>query len=291
MTTRMRKFESTHPWINFSAEQLRRASPRFWMRLGEARSKCEHIAQVPLQPGTAERLHQLYLAKGALATTAIEGNTLSEEEVVKHLEGKLKLPPSKEYLAKEIDNVVNACNWILQEIVSGKPPRLTAALIKDFNRRVLKGLNLAEEVEPGEIRSYAVGVARYRAVLPGDCEFLLDRTCEWLNGYDFTPAANGLADHDLSVAILKAAIAHLYLAWIHPFGDGNGRSARLVEFLIWLRRAFLAMQHISLATTTTKRELSTTVSSTVRAFPAATSCLSSNTRWRVLLMVCELNST
>jgi Fic family protein len=27
-------------------------------------------------------------------------------------------------------------------------------------------------------------------------------------------------------------LAHLYLAWIHPFGDGNGRTARLVEFQI-----------------------------------------------------------
>jgi hypothetical protein len=33
-------------------------------------------------------------------------------------------------------------------------------------------------------------------------------------------------------AILKAVLAHLYLAWIHPFGDGNGRTARLVEFQI-----------------------------------------------------------
>jgi Fic family protein len=31
---------------------------------------------------------------------------------------------------------------------------------------------------------------------------------------------------------LKAIIAHLYIAWIHPFGDGNGRTARLVEFKI-----------------------------------------------------------
>jgi len=202
------------------------------MMLGEARSKCEHIAQVPLQPGTAERLHQLYLAKGALATTAIEGNTLSEEEVVKHLEGKLRLPPSKQYLAKEIDNVVEACNWILGEIVDGQSPRLTATLIKDFNHRVLKGLKLAEDVVPGEIRSHAVGVARYRAVPPEDCDFLLDRTCDWLNGQGFTPTANELSDEDLSVAILKAVIAHLYLAWIHPFGDGNGRTARLIEFLI-----------------------------------------------------------
>jgi Fic family protein len=44
------------------------------------------------------------------------------------------------------------------------------------------------------------------------------------------------ATPDTSVAfgILKAIIAHLYLAWIHPFGDGNGRTARLVEFQLLL---------------------------------------------------------
>jgi hypothetical protein len=35
------------------------------MLLGEASSKCEHIAGVPLQPDVARDLHQLYLAKGA----------------------------------------------------------------------------------------------------------------------------------------------------------------------------------------------------------------------------------
>jgi Fic family protein len=35
-------------------------------------------------------------------------------------------------------------------------------------------------------------------------------------------------------AILKAIVAHVYLAWIRPFADGNGRTARLVEFQILL---------------------------------------------------------
>ena len=59
------------------------------MNLGEARSKCEHIAGVPLRPTVARELHQLYLAKGVLGTTAIEGNTLSEEQVRQLLEGQL----------------------------------------------------------------------------------------------------------------------------------------------------------------------------------------------------------
>jgi Fic/DOC family len=35
--------------------------------------------------------------------------------------------------------------------------------------------------------------------------------------------------------ILKAILGHLYFAWIHPFGDGNGRTARLLEFDILTR--------------------------------------------------------
>ena len=57
-------------------------------RVGEAVSKIEHIAGVPLEPESARALHEVYLAKGALATTAIEGNTLSEEEVREHLKGR-----------------------------------------------------------------------------------------------------------------------------------------------------------------------------------------------------------
>lgn len=35
-----------------------------------------------------------------------------------------------------------------------------------------------------------------------------------------------------AIAFFKAVLAHLYVAWIHPFGDGNGRTARLIEFQI-----------------------------------------------------------
>ena len=78
----MRTFERTHPWISFRCD-LGKAGAELWLSLGEAASKCEHISRVPLRPATAEMLQQLYLAKGAAATTAIEGNSLSEAEVLK----------------------------------------------------------------------------------------------------------------------------------------------------------------------------------------------------------------
>ncbi|MDA2914522.1 Fic family protein, partial [Acidobacteriia bacterium AH_259_A11_L15] len=81
---------------------------------------------------------------------------------------------------------------------------------------------------PGQIRRYEVGVARYKGAPAEDCEYLLDSLCEWLNSDTFTPTP----EMAVVYAIVKAVFTHLYLAWIHPFGDGNGRTARLMEFQI-----------------------------------------------------------
>ena len=68
----MRTYEQTHRWISFQFD-LSKAHPELWLGLGEAASKCEHISRVPLRPSTAQRLHQLYLAKGAAAFAGFEG--------------------------------------------------------------------------------------------------------------------------------------------------------------------------------------------------------------------------
>lgn len=220
-------FTKTHPWISFEAN-LRGVSVTVWTMLGECKSKCDHITRVPLQPRTAMALQTLYLAKGAWATTAIEGNTLSEEEVRQHFEGHLKLLPSREYLALEVDNIRDACTFIFNEAVEGKLLPLSPERIKKLNEMVLKNLSREDGVEPGVIRKDSRGVGPYKAPPADECEFLLDKLCAWLNGKGFV-STPGL---EKVYAILKAIIAHLYLAWIHPFGNGNGRTARLIEFEI-----------------------------------------------------------
>lgn len=226
----MRTFEKTHPWISFRFN-LSQAHPELWLGLGEAASKCEHIAKVPLRPATAQRLHELFLAKGVAATTAIEGNTLTEEEVLKAVEGRLEVPPSKEYLKQEVDNVIGACNAITQQLVTGTLPLLNREVVCGYNRQILTGLPAADEKRPGELRTHSVIVGtKYRGAPAEDCPYLMDRLCEWLNGPDFV-APKGM---EVAIAIVKAVVAHLYLAWIHPFGDGNGRTARLLEFHILL---------------------------------------------------------
>lgn len=222
-----RTYQETHPWITFRAD-LRRAGPRLWILIGEARSKIEHIAGVPLSPETAEELHTVYLVKGVQGTTAIEGNTLTENQVRQVLEDRLQLPASQEYLEREVQNILGALNRITSRIGSGEEVKLTPTLAGEFNGQVLDGLELEEGVVAGEIRTTSVGVLGYRGAPAEDCEFLLEKLCSWLNGQDFAPRP----DLGLGVDLIKAILAHLYLAWIHPFGDGNGRTARLVEFLI-----------------------------------------------------------
>lgn len=198
------------------------------MKLGECQSKCEHIAGVPLQPATATRLHLVYLAKGSHATTAIEGNTLSEEEVLRRVEGTLQLPPSREYLGQEVDNILKACNELLEQVQTGEMPGLDPRRIAELNRLVLDNLTVDEQVKPGEIRSHEVSVAHYQGAPAKDCSYLLEQLCQWLNSGDF----KGQPEQLIAFAIIRAVLAHLYLAWIHPFSDGNGRVARLVEFQI-----------------------------------------------------------
>ena len=228
----MRTYEKTHTWMKFSLD-LREAPAALWINLGQCQARCEDIQGINLPPEIASHLERLFLAKGCAATTAIEGNTLTEQEVLAHLDGKLDLPPSRQYLAQEISNILAGCNWILEiipDLVAGKAT-LDPALVKRLNALVLDGLTLEENVVPGEVRRHEKLVFRYRPAPAEDCEFLLERLCDWINRKTFTPPA-GMT---IVYALIKAVVTHLYLAWIHPFGDGNGRTARLVEHLVLLQ--------------------------------------------------------
>ncbi len=232
-------YQRSHPWLTFQLD-LRALSFKTWLLLGEAASKCDHVRWALLRPEAADDLLQVYLVRGALATTAIEGNTLSEEQALGVAEGTLRLPPSQEYLGREIENILAAFHAIRDEVFDhdGEPHGdvpLTVEKIKRYNRMILDGLKVEEDVEPGEIRTHSVVVGTYRGAPAGDCEALLERLCTWLNSDDFRHEDPSLRE---PLAIVKAVIAHLYLAWIHPFGDGNGRTARLLELQILLSADF-----------------------------------------------------
>lgn len=219
-----RAYQASHHWINFVLH-LERAPSRFWMLLGEAGAMCEQISRTPLLPETFEMLHQIYLERGVHATTAIEGNTLTIAQISQRIRGLLQLPPSKEYLGQEVDNILGACNEILEAMTAGTLPPLTPQRIKELNRVALHGLELEPGIVPGEIPAGQYGVADYLAAPREDCDYLLSRLCDWLREIESAQALGSRT----ATAIVCAVLAHLYLVWIHPFGDGNGRTARLME--------------------------------------------------------------
>ena len=259
--TNDREYRRSHPWISFR-HHLERAGPLYWSLLGEAAARCDQVAQAVLPPAGARKLHELYLIKGARATTAIEGNTLSEEQIAAQLEGRLELSPSQEYLKQEVANVLKAVNEIFADLMGSEPPVLTPDWIAGANQRLLANLeeHLEEGVVPGEIPTHPVGVLRYRGAPREDCVFLLHRLCGWLEGDDW-PVRSDRHEDRIASAILRAVFAHLYLAWIHPFGDGNGRTARLAEFMILAREgvpspcAHLLSNHYNLTRSEYYRQL------------------------------------
>lgn len=227
MTEKM-TYKESHPWITFEID-LRQLAPQTWIGLGKCAAKCEQISGAPLKPMTEKELYTLSLIRGAQATTAIEGNTLSEDEVRQILEKRSKIPPSKKYLEQEVGNILDVYNRIARNIKSNTHQDLTPNRICEFNENVLNNLVVDDEIIPGKFRQHRVTVGKYLAPSPNEMPILIEHYCNWLKGSDF------IAEKDEEIfvyAIIKAIIAHLYFAWIHPFGDGNGRTARLIEFEI-----------------------------------------------------------
>jgi Fic family protein len=258
--TRERTFQRTHPWLTFAAIDLQHAPYQLWMQLGEAGSMIEHIAGTPLRPDVATMLHATYAVKGVHATSAIEGNTLTEDQVRARLEGSLELPRSQEYLGREVDNIDAGYGHALRR-ASGEGERLGPDEVRELNRLILGGLDLDEDAVAGEYRRHRVVVGRYLGAPPEDVEHLVECLCDWLNGPDFRTGDRELA---MAFAIIAAITAHVYLAWIHPFSDGNGRTARLVEYRLLVEAgvptpaAHLLSNHYNLTRTEYYRQLDRT---------------------------------
>lgn len=225
MSFNERKYVSTHSWIKFELD-MREVSYALWLLLGAAESKCKHLAGIPLRPQKQDELNRISLTKGIRATTAIEGNTLSEADIGKIMQGQEHgMPRSRGYQVQEVKNMLILYNAVVYEVKNTGLCEISLRQLKADNAGILSGLELEEDEQPGDIRNYSVAVADYRGAPAQDCEYLLCRLVEWLSS-DW-----GLgSEHRIVEGILKAITAHLYIAWIHPFGNGNGRGARLMEF-------------------------------------------------------------
>ncbi len=227
-----RDYLSSHPWLTFQLDRELTRTPEVWALLGEAQSKCEYLAGVLLEPGVADRLHHLYLAKGVAATAQIDGSPLTEEQALAAVEGRLTVTDADADFERQVLNILDACNQFFAELESGQQPAVTPERIKHLNRLVLEGTVLEKGTIPGPIcrGDAVVRMFNYPGAPRADCEYLLARLCDFLNTEYFEMPENLV----MARAILRAIVAHIYISLIHPFVDGNGRTARLLEVQILL---------------------------------------------------------
>ncbi|MCL2319833.1 MAG: Fic family protein [Treponema sp.] len=188
------------------------------------------MINIPIRPDYRRELLSVSLNKGALATTAIEGNTLTEKDLNQIQKGE-DLEPSRKYQQQEVENILEAFNTILTELVREKNPAIiTPELIRRFNEMVGRNIGDAFGGNPGQFRRRNVTVGAYRPPSFEKIEGLVQKFCTWLiRDFHYTQNQN------FDEAVLEAIVSHVYIAWIHPFLDGNGRTARLLEFYLLMR--------------------------------------------------------
>ena len=146
------------------------------------------------------------------ASLAIEGNTLSEDQITAIIEHKHVIGPSKDI--KEVENAIRAYDNLTNFDAFSKESYLEA------HRLLMSGL-----VDmPGQFRTGSVGVIQGDRIAhlapPG---WNVDNLMTNLFGY--------LKEGEDNL-IIKSCVFHYEMEFIHPFMDGNGRMGRLWQTVI-----------------------------------------------------------
>lgn len=187
--------------------------------VAELRAK---IAAATIQVAWVPQLQQDSRQRGAHASTAIEGNPLSLEEV-RALEGGTRLPAAAERAQREVLNYFASLRW-MERRARQKRPVGHEDLFR-LHRQLAEGV--MDQGEPGRYRTIAVRVGRHVPPPPEQVSGLMRELLAWWNG----PSAEWSP-------VLTSAILHYQFEAIHPFADGNGRTGRLLALWELYRRGF-----------------------------------------------------
>lgn len=178
------------------------------------------LKTIELPQVTTNRLRKNSKKKSSYASNKIEGNPLTEaqaNDAMERDEHKHFLKPEQ-----EVRNYFLALN-LLEEKLKTKEP-FSRKLLLEVQAMVEKGapkekIGLRGEMPPGvlfAVYDSETGAPEYIPPEHKDIPPLLDELVNYVNTTD---------DHPLIVA----AVVHYQLVTIHPFEDGNGRTARLIS--------------------------------------------------------------
>ena len=178
----------------------------------------EALNQITIPVSLSNRFRKNTKKRSTFASNKIEGNPLTFEQADKAIED------SRRHLLKpeqEIKNYYLALEYLENKLLEKEP--LSLKLILDVQKQICEGeskekIGLRGPMPPGVL--FAVwnddGTPAYIPPEYSEVPKLLNE----LIGY-----INSSTDHP----IIKAAVIHYQLVTIHPFEDGNGRTARIIS--------------------------------------------------------------
>ena len=176
------------------------------------------IDNMLLMPKHQAWLHREVRVRRSSGTTRIEGATL-DETAVRNLAGG---GVAGKLTDDEQDNINAMQAYDFIDFISDQEDiPVDELVIRQLNRYFI--LTASEMVTPGVYRKGSNSVGDFRTPDQGDVPGLMRSFALWLR------------EDDSVHPVLQAGIAHLHLVAIHPFWDGNGRTARGLETLLLQR--------------------------------------------------------
>ena len=189
----------------------------------------------PLREDRLNKLNQKLRLEWNYHSNSIEGNTLSMSETKSFILWGItaKGKPFRDYVEMKGHN--EALNKLYKII--DKDLTITESLLKEFHKIILVEPFADEKVEinPGEYKTipnylYTPTNERIDFATPEDVPQMMNSLINWLNNH-ITPPKRKKNKYNLHPLLIAAGF-HSQFIKIHPFGDGNGRMARILTNLI-----------------------------------------------------------
>lgn len=176
----------------------------------------------PFSKNTLKSLHENLVLEWTYNSNAIEGNTLTLQETKVVMEGiTIGGKSLREHF--EVINHREAIAYI-EEIVKNNEP-LTEWQIKNIHNLILKNIDVDNA---GRYRSENVIISGAKHIPPNflNLDEEMKNLIKWYN-------------EDISHPIEKSAKLHSIFVKVHPFIDGNGRTARLLLNFELMKNGYL----------------------------------------------------
>lgn len=180
-------------------------------------------------------LRRATVARAVQGSNSIEGYHASVEDVAALLDDEEPLDADTE-TRRAIEGYRDAMTYVIQLATSDQPARLDPSLLLSLHFMMIKH-DLAKG--PGRWRPGAVWVEDADGTVTYEApprELVDSLILEMLATLDDSP----------DPPLVQAAMAHLNLALIHPFSDGNGRMARCIHSFVLARDGVLAPEFMSI---------------------------------------------